>query len=397
MKYPVEETPKLLLEFLAAASDGAVVPVPGLGKFVKKIYPAYVGRNPETGEDVSVPANSGIYFLANLDLCDTEIQHFLSWVGKQFPDSAAQALNFLGGFGSKIAAELATSKIVMLEGLGTIVDKIRPPKAGFNPETREPLVIEPREVRSFYISSKLRAKLNGAAVHEPHTQAALSIRPLELPTGNSTFTCDAWPSGPRMQEICRILAVLSIYHQGWVKHLYRRELTPGIDVAVIENGQGDNCHIFFSGQDILMRGFGHESPMASWYNGGEPWPGTYDGIPQELFNKLFVNCIVGEDTSFAAWYLHKTKRWHVGSIQGYPNVSSSDPDGSGLLLSYLPSSAAEYIGLSYNDAPSAAVQETIADIFNLKPLTKSMVLVLNPKAEFNLESILKIGYPIGDK
>lgn len=49
-------------EIIEFAKNGISVPFPGLGKFVPHDAPERMGRNPKTGDDVSIPAKRVLKF-----------------------------------------------------------------------------------------------------------------------------------------------------------------------------------------------------------------------------------------------------------------------------------------------------------------------------------------------
>lgn len=52
----------LVAEIRSATGEGRVVSIPGFGKFRTRTRSARVGRNPRTGEPVTVPANTTLVF-----------------------------------------------------------------------------------------------------------------------------------------------------------------------------------------------------------------------------------------------------------------------------------------------------------------------------------------------
>jgi DNA-binding protein HU-beta len=50
--------------------EGGEVPLPGLGKLKAKHLAAKKGRNPKTGEDLDIPARTGVKFVPGKELKD---------------------------------------------------------------------------------------------------------------------------------------------------------------------------------------------------------------------------------------------------------------------------------------------------------------------------------------
>lgn len=69
--------------FLSAISTslahGGRVEIRGFGSFGTKVRPPRIGRNPNTGEEVEVPAKSAVNFKAGLDLRERVDKRLAGW------------------------------------------------------------------------------------------------------------------------------------------------------------------------------------------------------------------------------------------------------------------------------------------------------------------------------
>src|SRR5690606_15557570 len=98
----------------------------------------------------------------------------------------------------------------------------------------------------------------------------------------------------------------------------------------MRNGSGDDLFIIFTEQEVLIKGFAHESPISP-YQARPPkvFQGILEGIP-ESFNR-FVDepAFMFTATTFCLWYVKGIDEW---SYSLRPTLDESDLDGSRMLL-----------------------------------------------------------------
>ena len=167
----------------------------------------------------------------------------------------------------------------------------------------------------------------------------------------------------------------------------------GETLASMRDGSGDSYFILFNSFGAVIKGYGHESPMAEYtVDSGKVWPGVLDEVPPEFEAVLTDPAFVAEETSFCIWRKYSDSKWQTGKIE-FPD--EKDPDGSEDLLFMLdgnPNTYQQWANEYYEkDIPLDAVKA----IYEHKPLTQQLVSSLNSERRIeDLESDLdEIRYP----
>ncbi|WP_196141049.1 hypothetical protein [Aliikangiella sp. G2MR2-5] len=111
------------------------------------------------------------------------------------------------------------------------------------------------------------------------------------------------------------------------------EWMSGVELAKYENGSGDDLIILFYKNNIIVKGFDHESevsPHAREKYG--IWPGIYDGLSEELLDLLDDEALMKEHVTFCYWLLDGDDEW----IHGPVKFENEEDDGSSWLLKMIP-------------------------------------------------------------
>lgn len=126
----------------------------------------------------------------------------------------------------------------------------------------------------------------------------------------------------------------------WLRcYRYTEDWGPGIDLAVYDNGSGDNIFLFFTQGGAVLKGFDHESPVSLHAReDGKIWPGMYEGLPQ-----VFLDCVQDEgalpdEVTFCIWQTSSDPTWQQGPVV----FSKGEDDGSEWMLESLPTTAKDY-------------------------------------------------------
>jgi len=200
------------------------------------------------------------------------------------------------------------------------------------------------------------------------------------------------------------------YQKNWDKEL-------GEECMEMRNGSGDQFFILFTKFGAVINGFAHESEMANWneieieqkgfikkmFGKKETemkqniWNGVIETVPKEFKSFLLGEPIKSIGTTFCIWRKYEDKTWKVGDIEFPKDIYS---DGSADLLNILDNNPATYRkwALDYYDEHFENTKlklETIKHIYDLKTITKEIILELNPEIEDfdELKAELKeIGY-----
>jgi hypothetical protein len=203
---------------------------------------------------------------------------------------------------------------------------------------------------------------------------------------------------PGIEELRRItqsLAMLdAIMSPEWEYRYYSFNCRWNTDemMASMRDGSGDHWFLHFSRAGAFLKGFAHESPMAS----NAPWPGVVDSVPLVFARSTKESAFMMRDTTFCFWREVEDDRWQQGEI-AFP--SHPDPDGSGELIGILNGGPEWYQSWAtdYNEVeiPLAAV----VAIYGFQPITDGLVLSLNPDAfiEDVIVDAKEIGYPAANE
>lgn len=176
----------------------------------------------------------------------------------------------------------------------------------------------------------------------------------------------------------------------------------GRDYAVAEydSGAGDRYRIIFDKHGVFGFGFDHESPCTPWRE--EPrvhWPDLLTGLPEEF--AVYPQSPGYQVTNFfdatvCFWRLNGDSAWGCGPVEF--DRLNGDNDGADWLFAQVadwnPAKIAEHIGYYWGVANVDV--EAVGRICNGEPLTRELVLAINPNADYpevTREARLT-GYPV---
>ncbi|MFJ4710868.1 hypothetical protein [Streptomyces sp. NPDC088785] len=207
-----------------------------------------------------------------------------------------------------------------------------------------------------------------------------------MSTAHETATLLPDPENLRIRV--RALAVLDATISDdpqFCRYSYSTARGPGEEVALMDNGSGDDFSVHFTPAGVLIRGFDHESPMSPYTTDDEQvWPGVVDDVPASLAPLLAGPAFHDEDidaprVTVCLWRETGDTVWHTGSAIDFP--PGSDPDGSGFLFRLLTDRSPETVRADFQDyyerpVPLDAVRHVLAG----RPLTPAIAAALNPNA-----------------
>ena len=232
----------------------------------------------------------------------------------------------------------------------------------------------------------------------------------------STRNLDALPDIDGLRRLSQSLAMLdAIIQPEWQfrYHSFNAHWGHNEMMGSMRNGSGDDYFILFNRAGAIIKGYAHESTMASYVDDGRPhWPGVLDQVPQEFVRALAEPAFAFGSTSFCIWRLYSESAWSIGDISfpavdqtQYQHLSGSirevveswarDHDGSEHMLFRLDDYpmtyktwAAEYYG---REVPLAVIER----LYRHEPLTNTLVAALNPALSLAVlqSDIREIGYP----
>ncbi len=209
----------------------------------------------------------------------------------------------------------------------------------------------------------------------------------------STRNLAALPDIPALRRLTQSLAMLdAILWTEWEERYYsfNSHWAEGEMMASMRNGCGDDWFLLISQAGAVMKGFSHESPMATV----PPWPGVLSDVPAVFGNFLTEPAFSMNDATFCIWRTVSDSQWQKGSVT-YP--SESDPDGSADLLFILDGKPRTYQRWVEDYYELDVCLAAVAHVYAHLPLSKEIVTELNSDVALSdlAADIIEIGYPWG--
>jgi len=178
-----EDALEALLHALSTSVRDAWVVLPGVGWLTVKHYKAYEGRNPRTGDPVSVPDKRLPFFTVDPELYRALVGSPSS--GVSFADERARYLHAIRPDSNEdedddedpatvtrtpgaetiadtIRGRLCAGEPADIPGLGVFDVLEKPSRRGADPETGEEITVPARRIVRFLVAETLKAGLNSA-------------------------------------------------------------------------------------------------------------------------------------------------------------------------------------------------------------------------------------------
>ncbi|BBC37188.1 hypothetical protein SGFS_084820 [Streptomyces graminofaciens] len=210
------------------------------------------------------------------------------------------------------------------------------------------------------------------------------------------------PAVPDLRDRLRAMAMLEAIlspERADRYHSYDRAWSPGVEVATMSTGSGDEFSVVFEDGTAYIRGFAHESPMSPYAADG-PWPGVLDKVPEPLRRWVSEPAFTDEDgipvVTACLWRGPSDDGWRTGDID-YPD--GPDPDGANHLFRLLatpgpaaPDAFREFAEDHYGEPLDPAA---VRHVYALRPLTGAVVAALNGDVTLAdlAEDAEAVGYP----
>lgn len=220
---------------------------------------------------------------------------------------------------------------------------------------------------------------------------------MEQADGPSTRKLDLIPRPDELLRRCRALALLEagLWPDRMLRwHSFSSHATGG--TCRVSDGSGNEGLYWFDGEDAVIRGFDHESPISPWAQ--EPvsiYPGVHDHAPSFVERAPSIVIADVESVTFCIWW--SDGRWQRGPVD-LPPSTHADPDGSAYLLEPISTAraAASFLSECYEIDVAADV---IASVFAGEPLDERLVdaVALNASAEDVIAEAEEIGYPLATR
>jgi hypothetical protein len=157
----------------------------------------------------------------------------------------------------------------------------------------------------------------------------------------------------------------------------------------MRNGQGDDFFALFNCHGVFIKGFDHESMVASLRLSSEQF---YRDLPHQFSACCSEPAFSPELVTFCMWRLFEEPGWSRAKITLPP---SEDNDGSAHLLAMLDCSPETYLRWATEYYESEVSAQAVIAVYEHRVLTEEIVAALNPMCSLTSlrEDIAEIGYP----
>lgn len=209
------------------------------------------------------------------------------------------------------------------------------------------------------------------------------------------------PEIAKVRKVSRALAVLDLIlddDPGSRYYAFDARWSPTEEAALMDNGSGDQYSVVFSPAGAFARGFAHESAMSPYANGGETWPGLFDGVPAVFHGARDEPAFQDEEgrrlATICFWRGSTDSSWATGPIE----LPADKPftDGADPLFEILADGRPEaYLTFAEDYHEVALDLEAVRHVYALMPLTEYVVTSLNPNRRLAdlSDDLAEIGYP----
>jgi hypothetical protein len=211
------------------------------------------------------------------------------------------------------------------------------------------------------------------------------------------------PDIPTVRDRSRAMAMLdAVLSPEWEYRYFSfdSQWSPGVEVASMRDGSGNDYSIVFSSAGVFARGFDHESPMTPYR--ATPlalWPGLFETVPGVFQTFAAEPAFVDPEGTARAtvcfWREAADSVWRCGEVE-IDDAVREDADGADWLFAVLAAGTAEaYLAFAQEYYELTPDLPAIQHVYDLKPLTESIVSSLNPEASLVdfAQDIAAIGYP----
>lgn len=157
----------------------------------------------------------------------------------------------------------------------------------------------------------------------------------------------------------------------------------------MRNGQGDEFFALFNCHGVFIKGFDHESVVASLRLPSEQF---YQELPHQFSACRLEPAFAPEFVTFCMWRLSDEANWSRAKIALPP---SGDSDGSAYLLAILDCLPETYLRWATEYYERELSSQAVIAVYEHRVLTEEIVSALNPTRSLASlrEDVAEIGYP----
>ena len=210
--------------------------------------------------------------------------------------------------------------------------------------------------------------------------------------GPSTRNMRQLPDVSSLKRLLQSVAMLdAIICPEWEYRYYsfNANWATGEMMGSMRNGQGDDFFALFNCHGVFIKGFDHESRVASL---GLPSEQFYRGLPHQFAACCSEPAFSPELVTFCMWRLSEQPAWSRAQIT---LPASDDSDGSAHLLAILDCSPETYVRWATEYYEAEVSPQAVVAVYEHRVLTEEIVASLNPDCSLTSlrEDVAEIGYP----
>ncbi len=192
----------------------------------------------------------------------------------------------------------------------------------------------------------------------------------------STKDLSSLPAPIKIRHACKCSAMLDVVlcDQQWLRcYDYQPKWSSDVAMAKYDNGGGNHMFVFCRGEDAIIKGFDHESPVSRHASGeSSVWPGIYAGVPAELDSLLDDAAVERDDVTFCIWYT--AGQWHHGTME----FRGDEDDSSSCLLDTIHLDPGSYCFWARSYYEREIDSDLVASIYSGTPIRADVIAALNP-------------------
>ena len=196
-----------------------------------------------------------------------------------------------------------------------------------------------------------------------------------------------------MQKLAVLTAIFSV-DLGEPQFVFEPTWARNEQVAIQNNGCGDELYIHFCLVGCFIKGFAHESEMTPYKRDDMSiWPGVIDSVPPQFESSMNEPAFELPATTFLIWRLKTDAAWQVGNI---PFPPGDYRDGSADLLEPLGYNAIDFADWLEENYEMSVDAEAVVSVFEGRPLTLPRIRKLNPTSSLAAlkAAVMQTGYPL---
>ncbi|MER5781507.1 hypothetical protein ABT104_07215 [Streptomyces mobaraensis] len=187
------------------------------------------------------------------------------------------------------------------------------------------------------------------------------------------------PDPDALRTRCRALALLDhILDPSFPTYSFTPDWRPGVDLATMDSGSGDEYAVVFDSAGVFLYGFDHESDATPWREWPRVhWPGLLDGLPASLARYAETPEFLLDgffDATVCVWREEGSAAWRHGPVE----FAEGETDGADWLFDRLVDGSAEaYVAYAEDYFEQRVDRDAVAAVLAGTPLSRGTVTALS--------------------